>query len=237
MDNIIDRIKKLDWKHVASELNRNGYVLLPRLFSAKNCSYVISKYDMEDLFRKKVTMKRHNFGLGEYKYFDYPLPEIIQIIRESIYSNLVPIANLWMQALKIEDRFPEKLIDLIKECCEKDQIKPTPLILKYGVGGFNTLHQDLYGDVYFPFQSAIFLTDPDIDYTGGEFVITLQKPRVQPKVLVIKPKKGDMVIFATKFKLTKGVKGYYRETVKHGVSEVHSGNRYTLGIIYHDAVS
>lgn len=182
-------------------------------------------------------MERYRFSLGEYKYFDYPLPDIIQALRENIYPLLVPIANLWMKALKIEKKFPESYQAFQAECHASNQLKPTPLLLKYSEGGFNTLRQDLYGEVYFPLQAVFILSQPDTDFTGGEFVLTQQTPRAQSKAIVLKPGKGDMVIFYTNFWPLEGVKGYYRVNMKHGVSEVRSGNRYALGIIFHDAVS
>jgi hypothetical protein len=198
---------------------------------------MIDLYDNPKGYRKTVVMERYRFGLGEYKYFDYPLPELVQAIRENIYPKLTPIANLWMKVLKIDKIFPKTLRELLALCHSNDQLKPTPLILNYGVGGFNTLHQDMYGDVYFPLQTVLFLNEPDKDYTGGEFVITQQTPRAQSKAIVLKPKKGDMLIFTTNFRPIKGTKGYYRVNMKHGVSELHSGKRYTLGVIFHDAVS
>ncbi|MFK7813714.1 MAG: 2OG-Fe(II) oxygenase, partial [Maribacter sp.] len=173
----------------------------------------------------------------EYKYFDYPLPKIIQTIREEIYPKLAPIANLWMKVLKIEKQFPKTYNELQEQCHDNNQLKPTPLILKYGKGGFNTLHQDLYGDIFFPLQTVFFLNEPDVDFTGGEFVMTQQTPRAQSKAIVLRLKKGDMLIFTTNFRPVKGKRGYYKVNMKHGVSELHSGERHTMGVIFHDAVS
>ena len=182
-------------------------------------------------------MERHRFGLGEYKYFQYPLPELLQNLRTELYPYLVPVANQWMEALKMGKTFPVTHSALLEECARHGQLKPTPLILKYGKGGFNTLHQDLYGEVYFPLQCVLFLNEPGIDYTGGEFVLTQQTPRAQSRAIVLTPKKGDMLIFTTSFRPVQGSRGYYRATIKHGVSEVLRGERHTLGIIFHDAVS
>ena len=182
-------------------------------------------------------MERYRFGKGEYKYFDYPLPKVIQELRETVYGRLSPIANQWMKSLKIDNLFPNSLQDLLKQCQANGQKKPTPLLLKYGAGGFNTLHQDLYGDVYFPIQTVFFLNEPDQDFTGGEFVLTQQTPRAQSKAIVIKPKKGDMLVFTTNFRPIKGTREYYRANMKHGVSEIKSGERHTLGIIFHDALA
>ncbi len=182
-------------------------------------------------------MERHRFGLGEYKYFDHPLPPIVQVVREEVYPYLAPIANDWMRSLRIDQRFPATFIEFRELCHANGQQKPTPLILKYGIGGFNTLHQDLYGDVYFPMQLAFFLNEPDEDYTGGEFVLTQQMPRAQSKAVVLKPSKGDMIIFTTNFRPVRGSQGFYRANMRHGVSEVLSGERHTLGVIFHDATS
>ncbi|EZH74191.1 hypothetical protein ATO12_15080 [Aquimarina atlantica] len=231
------KIETIDWEIVTDEISRRGYVIIPEFLLENQCREMVDQYDNPRGYRKTVVMERYRFGLGEYKYFDYPLPELVQAIRENIYPMLAPIANLWMKILKIDKIFPKTLRELQALCHANDQLKPTPLILKYGVGGFNTLHQDMYGEVFFPLQAVLFLNEPDKDYTGGEFVITQQTPRAQSKAIVLKPKKGDMLIFTTNFRPVKGTKGYYRVNMKHGVSELHSGKRYTLGVIFHDAVS
>jgi hypothetical protein len=182
-------------------------------------------------------MKRYRFGSGEYKYFSYPLPAVVQTIRETIYPKLAPIANDWMKVLKIDRKFPGTLPALLKLSHQHNQIKSTPLILKYGQGGYNTLHQDLYGEIWFPLQTVLFLSDPDSDYRGGDFILIQQTPRAQSRAIVLKPGKGDLLIFTTQFRPVKGSKGYYRANIKHGVSEVHSGERYTLGVIFHDATN
>lgn len=236
-EEIIDRFSAIGWDQVTVDMHNKGYAMLPSFLSDANCEELIGNYNNDQLYRKTVVMERYRFGLGEYKYFNYPLPNLIQTIRETIYPHLAPIANLWMKVLNMEQNFPESLKDLKSLCEENNQNKPTILILKYGKGGYNTLHQDLYGDVYFPMQMVLFLNEPEVDYTGGEFVLTQQMPRAQSKVIVLKPKKGDALIFTTNFKPEKGIKGYYRVHVKHGVSEVQSGERHTLGIIFHDATS
>jgi len=237
MKDITDKINAIDWQQVSLEMHDKGYVIVPDFLSEPQCQQLIQQYGNVDGYRKTVVMERYRFGLGEYKYFDYPLPELIQTIRESVYPKLAPIANSWMSALKIGRQFSDTLQGLQTECHTNQQLKPTALILKYGKGGFNALHQDLYGEVYFPLQTAIFLNEPDIDYKGGEFVLTQQTPRAQSKVTVLKPKRGDMLIFTTNFRPEKGSRGYYRVNMKHGVSEVLSGERHTLGVIFHDAVS
>lgn len=237
MKAIIDKINDVNWHLVTEEMHQNGYVIIPKLLSDEQCEILKSDYDNPNLHRKTVVMARYRFGLGEYKYFKYPLPDIIQTVRTNIYPKLAPIANDWFRALKIDTEFPPNHEELLKQCHENGQQKATVLILKYGKGGFNTLHQDLYGDIYFPIQIVFVLDEPDTDFTGGEFVMTQQIPRAQSKAIVLKPKKGDVLIFTANFKPQKGTKGYFRINMKHGVSEVKSGNRHSLGIIFHDAIS
>ncbi|NDV16006.1 prolyl 4-hydroxylase subunit alpha [Muricauda sp. TY007] len=237
MNNITSQGFKVKWDEVEENLHSKGYAVVPGFLEPNICNDLKELYDQKERYRKTVIMERYRFGLGAYKYFDYPLPKMIQNLRSELYPHLIPIANLWMKALKIEKTFPETHQELIAQCKEQNQLKPTPLILKYGKGGFNTLHQDLYGEVYFPIQAVLFLSDPNIDYEGGEFVMTQQTPRAQSKAIVLRPQKGDMLLFTTNFRPVKGKKGYYRVNMKHGVSELHHGERYTLGIIFHDAIS
>ncbi|WP_339694638.1 2OG-Fe(II) oxygenase [uncultured Roseivirga sp.] len=236
MENIEAKIAGTNWSTVTEEMHATGFALVPNFISENTCSELIESYN-EPIYRKTVVMERYRFGLGEYKYFDYPLPPVIQSIREKLYGKLAPIANLWMNVLNIEKQFPDSFKDLQSLCHQNGQLQPTPLILKYGKGGFNTLHQDLYGEVYFPIQVVLFLNQPEVDFTGGEFVLTQQTPRAQSKAIVLKPNKGDLLIFTTNFRPVKGSKGYYRVNMKHGVSEVQSGERHTLGVIFHDALS
>jgi hypothetical protein len=237
MKALIDIINKADWHFITEEMHQNGFAIVPKILSDEQCEMLKVDYDNANLYRKTVVMARYRFGLGEYKYFNYPLPHIIQVVRTNIYPKLAPIANAWFRALKIDMEFPLNHEELLKQCHENGQQKSTVLILKYGKGGFNTLHQDLYGDIFFPIQIVFVLDEPDTDFTGGEFVLTQQIPRAQSKAIVLKPKKGDVLIFTTNFKPEKGSKGFYKVNMKHGVSEVKSGNRHTLGIIFHDAVS
>lgn len=237
MDSPKIKLDKIDWHLATMNLNTKGYTLIPDLLSHDQCDNIIKNYTNPTAYRKTVVMEHHRFGLGEYKYFNYPLPSAIQTLRESLYPNLAPIANNWMKALKINTYFPDTLQKLHDLCHANKQEKATALILKYGKGGFNTLHQDLYGDVYFPMQTVLFLNEPGVDFTGGEFVLTQQNPRAQSKAIVLQPTKGSMLIFATAFRPVKGGKGYYRANMKHGVSELHSGERHTLGIIFHDALT
>ena len=236
MENLIHKIENADWGNITQSMHQNGYAIVPELLSDEQCELLIAGYDNQTLYRKTVVMERYRFGLGEYKYFNYPLPDIIQTIRTTIYPHLASIANSWFKSLNIDTAFPAEHATLLQQCNDNSQDKATVLILKYGKGGFNTLHQDLYGDIYFPIQIVLFLNEPDKDFTGGEFILTQQIPRAQSKAIVLKPKKGDVLIFTTNFKPEKGSKGYYRVNMKHGVSEVKEGERHTLGIIFHDAL-
>jgi len=235
MENIEERIVGYDWGQLSDDLHQKGYATVPSLLTAEECEQLKSGYDDSSLYRKTIVMARYRFGLGEYKYFNYPLPNLIQMIRTSIYPKLAPIANTWFRVLNQDVQFPLEHDELLKRCRSNGQEKATVLILKYGPGGFNTLHQDLYGDVYFPMQLVLMLSEPDEDYEGGEFVLTQQIPRAQSKAIVLKPRKGDALIFTTNFKPEKGTRGYYRVNMKHGVSEVRNGERYSLGVIFHDA--
>ena len=234
---ISDKISGIDWQRVTEEVNEKGYALVLQFLPNQYCEELIGEYDNSDLYRKTITMERHGFGLGQYKYFKYPLPDLIQTVRREIYPKLTPVANTWMRVLNIKRQFPDQFDEFQRLCHDNNQTKPTVLILKYGKGGHNTLHQDLYGNIFFPFQLVLFLNEPDDDYTGGEFVLTQHTPRAQSKAIVLRPSKGDMLILTTNFRPVKGSKGYYRVQMKHGISEVHDGDRHTLGIIFHDALS
>ncbi len=234
--NIQQRIDLLNWSGITEDMNQHGYACIPKILTDAECETLIRQYDNPALYRKTINMERYRFGLGEYKYFNYPLPALVQGLRESVYPKLAPIANNWMKVLGIDKQFPDNLTQLLELCHAQSQNRPTPLILQYGKGGYNTLHQDLYGDVYFPMQLVLFLNEPEEDYHGGEFVLIEQRPRAQSKAIVLKPRKGDMMMFTTNFRPVKGSKGYYRVNMKHGVSEVTEGRRHTLGIIFHDAL-
>lgn len=236
MINSLD-VKGLPWSDIQGQLDQKGHALMPGLVDSNTCDEWINGYTLEGTYRKTVMMERHRFGRGEYKYFDYALPKTIGDLRSALYPYLAPIANRWMRLLNIDQSYPTDHDAFLKSCHEQGQYKATPLILKYGQGGFNTLHQDLYGPVYFPLQMVIFLSDYNKDYQGGEFVMTEQIPRSQSKAMVIQPARGDALIFATSFRPVKGQRGYYRANLRHGVSEVTSGSRYTLGIIFHDALN
>ena len=234
---ISEKISGIDWQRVTEEVNEKGYALVLQFLPNQYCEELIGEYDNSDLYRKTITMERHGFGLGEYKYFKYPLPDLIQTVRRAIYPKLTPVANTWMRVLNIKRQLPDQFDEFQRLCHDNNQTKPTALILKYGKGGHNTLHQDLYGNIFFPLQLVLFLNEPDDDYTGGEFVLTQHTPRAQSKAIVLRPSKGDMLILTTNFRPVKGSKGYYRVQMKHGISEVHDGDRHTLGIIFHDALS
>lgn len=237
MEDIETRLASKDWEAITEELHHNGFVIVHDVLSKEQCDDLIARYAASNTYRKTINMERYRFGFGEYKYFQYPLPPLITNLREAVYAKIVPVANKWMKELNVNKQYPATQQDMKSLCHENGQEKPTVLILKYSKGGFNTLHQDLYGDIYFPMQIVFMLNQTDKDYTGGEFVITEQIPRAQSKANVLKPNLGDMIIFATNFRPAKGSKGYYRVNMKHGVSPIHNGNRHSLGIIFHDALS
>ena len=224
-----------DWDKAHLSLHEKGFVVLDRIIDENTCNEIISIYNQPKHFRKTIQMERYRFGLGEYKYLTYPLPLVIETLRKDLYARLYNVANIWNDVLRIDTRYPAKHKDFLTICQSHNQSLATPLILKYGEGGHNTLHQDLYGDIFFPLQAVVFLSEPGRDYTGGEFVLTEQIPRAQSKAIVLQPKQGDILIFATQFRPQKGSRGYYRVQMKHGVSAVRSGNRHVLGIIFHDA--
>ncbi|MFM9838691.1 MAG: 2OG-Fe(II) oxygenase [Cyclobacteriaceae bacterium] len=225
----------LDWASIDASLNNKGYAKLSNVLSKEECELLIKLYPNPELFRSVINMQRYRFGKGEYKYFSYPLPAIIQQLREELYKPLSKIANEWMQQLSIDKKFPAMHQELIAQCHAHQQPRPTPLILRYEAGGFNTLHQDLYGEIYFPFQIVFVLTQHGRDHEGGELVLTEQVPRAQSKAEVVIPNQGDAVIFTTSFRPVRGTRGYYRANMKHGISEVKSGVRYAMGVIFHDA--
>ena len=229
-------MQQLDWIKISGQLNDHGYALIKDLLTGDECDGLANAYDHKDLYRKTINMERYRFGMGEYKYFNYPLPLIVEQVRKEMYPQLATVANNWMKVLTIDKQFPASHDELIKQCHTHQQARPTPLILRYDKGGYNTLHQDLYGEIFFPMQLVLFLDEPGTDYEGGEFVLIEQRPRAQSKAIVLKPGKGDMLILTTNFRPVKGAKGYYRVNMKHGVSEVTSGRRHTLGIIFHDAL-
>lgn len=229
------KVGLLNWQQIAADLNETGNSLLKGILSARECETLASLYGCEELFRSRIMMSRHGFGRGEYRYFRYPLPEILQELRSSFYERLVPIANQWNQAMGIETRYPAKHPDFIERCHKAGQLRPTPLLLQYGTGDYNCLHQDLYGEHAFPIQVAFLLSEPDKDFTGGEFVLTEQRPRMQSRPEVVPLRQGDAVAFAVHRRPVQGQRGVYRVNLRHGVSRLRSGQRYTVGVIFHDA--
>ena len=232
---ITDRIAAIDWKRVEQDLDEQGSAIIDRLLSASECQSIAGLYERNDMFRSRIVMARHGFGRGEYKYFDYPLPPLIECLRTTIYPALVPIANRWNSAMSDPVRYPEKHSDFLRRCHQAGQTRPTPLLLQYGAGDYNALHQDLYGEHVFPLQFAILLSEPGTDFTGGEFVMTEQRPRMQSRPIVLPLRQGDGVIFAVNNRPVQGTRGVYRVKLRHGVSRVRSGHRHTVGIIFHDA--
>jgi hypothetical protein len=231
-----DFCRNVDWPDVLAKLDERGFALIEGALPPEDCQTLAAGYGDDSQFRSRIDMASHAFGRGEYKYFKYPLPAIVQQLRSSIYPHLAPLANEWLDRLGIEQvRYPETLADFIRRCHRAGQRRPTPLMLKYGPGDFNCLHQDLYGDLFFPFQAAFFLSPPGRDFDGGEFVLSEQQPRRQSRVEVLAPDQGDAVIFSVNYRPIRGARGYYRARVRHGVSTIRSGSRYTLGIIFHDA--
>ena len=226
---------EIDWQKVSAALDERGSAVVERLFSPAQCRSLAALYDKDDLFRSRVVMARHGFGRGEYKYFDYPLPELIAAQRTALYPRLAEIANQWNAALGSKARFPEQHSAYLKRCHAAGQRRPTPLILKYEEGDYNCLHQDLYGEHVFPLQLTILLSAPGSDFTGGEFVMTEQRPRMQSRAEVVPLAQGDAVIFAVNERPVRGSRGAYRVKLRHGVSRLRSGRRYTAGIIFHDA--
>jgi hypothetical protein len=220
---------------VSQDLDAQGNAIIERLLSPDECQALAALYPKDDTFRSRVVMERHGFGRGEYKYFNYPLPDLVAALRTAIYPQLVPIANRWNKAMDIDVRYPEKHADFIERCHQAGQIKPTPLLLHYEAGDYNCLHQDLYGEHAFPLQLTILLSDPGKDFTGGEFVMTEQRPRMQSRPIVVPLRQGDGVVFAVYHRPVRGTRGVYRVNLRHGVSCIRSGRRHTLGIIFHDA--
>jgi hypothetical protein len=228
-------VSSLDWQRISQELDSQGSIVLERLISVDQCQALAAMYPQDELFRSRVVMGRHGFGRGEYKYFNYPLPDIIAELRTELYSRLVPVANRWNAAMGSEIIYPEKHAQFLERCHAAGQVRPTPLLLQYGEGDYNCLHQDLYGEHVFPIQVAILLSEPSRDFTGGEFVLTEQRPRMQSRPEVVPLRQGDAVAFAVHHRPVRGTRGFYRVNIRHGVSRLRAGRRHTLGIIFHDA--
>lgn len=232
---IARRVNALDWEAISGELDARGCAMIERLITGEECAALAALYPVEGIFRSRVVMSRHGFGRGEYKYFSYPLPGMIAGLRTSLYPHLVPIANRWNTAMAIDVRYPQQHADFIRRCHYAGQLRPTPLLLQYAPDDYNCLHQDLYGEHVFPIQVAILLSEPGRDFTGGEFVLTEQRPRMQSRPEVVPLKQGDAVAFAVHHRPVQGTRGIYRVNLRHGVSRLRSGQRHTAGIIFHDA--
>jgi uncharacterized protein len=230
-----DRVASYDWQAIGTELNAHGCAVLPKLLTASECRSIAALYAHEEHFRSHIHMARHGFGKGEYRYFKYPLPALIARLRTALYAEIVPFANGWNERMKIATRYPAAHADYLKACHAAGQTRPTPLLLQYAAGDYNCLHQDLYGELSFPLQVAILLSAPGRDFTGGEFVLTERRPRMQSRAEVVPLTQGDGVLFAVHDRPVQGTKGVYRVDLRHGVSRVRSGERHTLGIIFHDA--
>jgi hypothetical protein len=228
-------IESITWEQVSRDLDAEGYAIVRGVLSTDECDEIRGLYEKKEIFRSNVVMERHGFGRGEYRYFSYPLPGLIATLRTSVYPHLVPIANRWNEAMGMNVRYPAEHAEFIDRCHRAGQDKPTPLLLKYGTDDYNCLHQDLYGEHVFPLQLAILLSEPDKDFTGGEFVLTEQRPRMQSRPMVVPLLKGDGVVFAVRNRPVQGKKNVYRVNLRHGLSRLRSGSRHTLGIIFHDA--
>jgi hypothetical protein len=232
---IAARVAAFDWNQAASDLDTQGCAILKGLLSVEECRALAALYPDDCHFRSRVVMGRHGFGRGEYKYFSYPVPALIAELRPALYAPLCGIANRWNEAMDIDIRYPESHDAFLRRCHAAGQVRPTPLLLQYGAGDYNCLHQDLYGEHVFPLQVAILLSEPGQDFSGGEFVLTEQRPRMQSRAEVVPLLQGDAVAFAVHVRPMQGTRGFYRVNLRHGVSRVRSGHRHTVGVIFHDA--
>jgi len=229
------RVGAIEWPRVHADLDARGSSVLDALLTPSQCRSIAELYDSDARFRSRIVMARHGFGRGEYKYFDYPLPEIVASLRTALYRRLVDVANRWNEAMGIDVRYPSEHAAYLDVCHAAGQVRPTPLLLRYEQDDYNCLHQDLYGEHVFPLQVAVLLSDPEKDFTGGELVLTEQRPRMQSRPEVVALRQGDAVVFAVHHRPVQGTRGHYRVNMRHGVSRVRSGRRYTLGVIFHDA--
>lgn len=232
---VAERVEAVNWERVTAELDARGCAIIENLLTAGECRSIAGLYSERGAFRSRVVMASHGFGSGEYQYFDYPLPGLVAGLRTAIYPYLVPIANRWHESMRFDTRFPATQAEYLERCHNAGQRSATPLLLSYGPGDYNCLHQDLYGDHVFPLQLAVLLSEPERDFTGGEFVMTEQRPRRQSRAEVVPLRRGDAVVFAVRHRPVRGGRGCYRVNLRHGVSRVRSGHRRALGIIFHDA--
>ncbi len=229
------RCAALPWPAVAQGLDDDGFAVIPGLLDAQECAELAALYAQPGLFRSRVLMARHGFGRGEYQYFSYPLPPLVASLRQHMYIGLAALANDWHERLGLAPRFPAQHADFIAQCHAAGQVRPTPLLLQYGPGDYNCLHQDLYGEQVFPFQVVVLLSRPQADFTDGELVLTEQRPRMQSRPMVVPLGQGDAAVIATRYRPVAGTRGHYRVNLRHGVSRVLSGQRHTAGIVFHDA--
>ena len=232
---IRDRVDALAWQRIGDDLDARGNAVIERVFSAEQCGDIASMYTADERFRSRVVMARHGYGRGEYRYFRYPLPEPIAELRTALYPYLAITANRWNAMMELDVRFPTRHAEFLARCHAAGQVRPTPLLLQYGADDYNCLHQDLYGEHVFPLQVAILLSSTQRDFSGGEFVLTEQRPRMQSRPEVVPLRQGDAVVFAVHHRPVQGPRGTYRVNLRHGVSRVRQGRRHTLGIIFHDA--
>ena len=224
-----------EWSALLQRLDEHGHAVLPAVLDRAECEGLADLYKRDEAFRSRVVMARHNFGRGEYKYLRYPLPPAVAALREALYPRVAPLANTWHERLRLEPRFPPSLKAYLDRCHKAGQERPTPLILRYEAGDYNCLHQDLYGELVFPVQATVLLSAPEREFEGGEFLLVEQRPRMQSKGEVVPLRQGDVVVFAVNHRPVAGGRGYYRVTMRHGVSRLRSGRRFTLGVIFHDA--
>lgn len=232
---MLEQLSAINWPFFQNTLSETGFALLPPVLSAGECYALAQLFDDPSRYRKTIVMQKHGYGSGEYKYFTYPLPHVVDALRHELFTQLAPVANDWNQKFGLDLRYPADLDEWLDTCHAAGQVRPTPLILKYGAGDWNALHQDMYGDLYFPFQAVLFLNQPRHEYDGGEFVMLEQRPRQQSKATVLQPEQGQILVFTTKYRPARGTRGHYRVAMRHGVSEIRQGNRTTIGLIFHDA--
>ena len=232
---VATRLSRYDWDVAITHLDAHGFALLPNLLKAGETKSLVRLYGDADAFRKRIVMEQHGYGRGEYQYFAYPLPPLIATLRAELYKRLAPVANRWNESMRSDVRYPAEHAEFIDRCHAAGQLRPTPLMLKYREGDYNALHQDVYGEHLFPLQAMVLLTEPGADFTGGEFVLTEQRPRMQSRADVVPLGRGDAVIWAVRQRPAQGARGVHRVVMRHGVSRLRSGNRYTMGIIFHDA--
>lgn len=233
---LTEQLASLDWSTLTAQLDADGHALIPGLLDRAQCEMLRALYEQDAPFRSRVVMARHNFGLGEYRYFAYPLPALLQSLREAFYVPLQVIANSWQQRIGSAIQYPPEHAGFLAQCHAAGQVRPTPLLLRYRAGDYNCLHQDLYGELAFPLQVAILLSQPGEEFEGGELVLTEQRPRMQSRASVVPLQQGDAVLFAVAQRPVRGARGYHRVSLRHGVSRLHTGERFTLGLIFHDAL-